>query len=168
MPESLNNISIPNVDVALTLWSQNHNAPPPWLHPVFHRRLGISQGSLPLLRTCLTMLLTQLHILAFLLHQLLRLVHGSMLFHCPQLDSEWTITLCTLLQVSDSMPHYASHICATIVGHHLIICAIIVGHHGLSCRYSEGRHSQHAAPNDIICRSCFSKGPSSFGTTKYF
>ena len=29
LPERLNNISIPNVDVVLTLWSQKHNAPPP-------------------------------------------------------------------------------------------------------------------------------------------
>ena len=28
LPERLNNISIPNVDMALTFWSQNHNAPP--------------------------------------------------------------------------------------------------------------------------------------------
>ena len=30
-----------------------------WLQPVFHRRLGSSQGSLPLLRTCWTVFLTR-------------------------------------------------------------------------------------------------------------
>ena len=75
--ERLNNISIPNVDMALTFWSQNHNASPPLaLASFFLQKACDLSRSLPLLTTCLTVLQTQLHVLAFLLHQLLRLVHG--------------------------------------------------------------------------------------------
>ena len=149
VPSRIHNISDPHVEMALHLWSEDHNNPPPSMPAASSQRVWDSakvQAAHTILLETAPSPECRARLLAVSCPE-----SGAWLNALPissvglKMDDE-VVRIAVGLRLG--LPLCRSHVCSSCGGE-----INQRGTHGLSCRFSKGRHSRHAALNDIVKRA---------------
>ena len=148
LPSHLLETLDPNIESALSIWSQGHANPPPPAPSSSHQRVWDApkiEATFNLIFDCASNQQASARLRAVAVAE-----SGAWLHALPisslglRMDDESIIAVGLRLGVPLCWPHLCVS-CGADVDE--------LGTHGLSCRFSKGRHSRHAAVNDTIKRS---------------
>ena len=149
LPSHLLETLDPNIESALSIWSQGHANPPPPATSSSHQRVWDApkiEATFNLIFDCASNQQASARLRAVAVAE-----SGAWLHALPisslglRMDDE-SIRIAVGLRLG--VPLCRPHLCVS--------CGADVdelGTHGLSCRFSKGRHSRHAVVNDTIKRS---------------
>ena len=147
LPSHLLETLDPNIESALSIWSQDHANPPPPAPSSSHQRVWDApkiEATFNLIFDCASNQQASVRLRA--------VAESGAWLHALPISSLWlrmddeSIRIAVGLRLG--VPLCRPHLCVS--------CGADVdelGTHGLSCRFSKGRHSRHAAVNDTIKRS---------------
>ena len=149
VPAHLQSLPVPHKDLALTMWSQGHENPPP---SGTAARVQKSWDMCKVVKTAESLLenapddMARARLLAVSTKESGAWLHALPISSVGLRMDDNTVRVAVGLRLGSTLcrPHTCQH-CGADVNH--------LATHGLSCKKSEGRHHRHAAINDILYRA---------------
>ena len=142
----LQSLPVPHKDLALTMWSQGHENPPP---SGTAARVQKSWDMCKVVKTAESLLENAPDDMAVSTKESGAWLHALPISSVGLRMDDNTVRVAVGLRLGSTLcrPHTCQH-CGGDMNH--------LATHGLSCKKSEGRHHRHAAINDILYRALLS------------